>query len=64
MITKKLDNCNIAQRVTLLLFLFVRQRRTKISYNPAKKPIALLGIQRFLYVNIDGYSYQRKLKMG
>ena len=31
---------NIASRVTLLLLLFVRHGRTKISYNLAKKPIA------------------------
>ena len=32
---------NSAQRVTLLLFLFVTRKRDKNPYNPAKKPIAI-----------------------
>ena len=34
---------NIAQRVTLLLFLFVTRKRDKNPSNLVKKPIAILG---------------------
>lgn len=35
--------CNVALPVTLLLLLFVRPRRTKISYNLAKSQLPRLG---------------------
>ncbi len=55
---------NIAQRVILLLLLFVRHGRMKISYNAANDQLPFSGNGFPVIRFFDARGYRRKSKIG